>query len=558
MNRKSLFNAAAAAGLTLGAMALSAPGWSQQAAPGRGAAAPAPARAPAPPPAPPTGKAPIVRVSGGQVEGAFFTPAKDIAVYRGIPFAAAPTGDLRWRSPQPVKSWSGVRDGSTYSATCTAAEDCLFLNVYKPADARPGAKLPVMVWIHGGSFTGGSGSIYDGTPFARRGVVYVSINYRLGKSGWFAHPAITKNAPRGEATGNFGLQDKIAALRWVQANIGAFGGDKSNVTAFGESAGAISINYLMTVAPSHGLFHKVIDESGFGRIAARPLAGAESQGKTFFDGKNIIGDSAQTLAAMRAVPWADLQGGSAGVINDGVLVKENSDEAFEKGHEMKVPYLVGGNSNEYSLFANGSAPAADRLARITNQRDAALAAYDPTGARNAERIIAAMVSDQNINEPDRALSRAHVRNGQTVYRYFFSYLPPTTRATALGVNHGGEITYVFARNAANMDPQDLATSQAAIAYWTAFAKYGTPGQAGGPDWPKYDLTNEPVMEFGNNGPAVHNGLYNARLDWMTVPANRTQVAASNTQPGGAGRGGAAAPAAGAGRGGAGGAAGRGG
>ncbi len=544
MNRKTLFNAAAAASLTLGVLAFGVPGWSQPAAPGRGGgAAGGAARAPAPPPAPPTGKAPIVNVTGGQVQGAYFTADKDVAVYRGIPFAAAPVGDLRWRSPQPVKTWTGVRDGSVYGSTCTAAEDCLYLNVYMPAGTRPGAKLPVMVWIHGGSFTGGSGSIYDGTPYAKRGVVYVSINYRLGKSGWFAHPALTKNAPAGEAVGNYGLQDQIAALQWVQANIAAFGGDKTNVTAFGESAGAISINYLMIVAPTQGLFGKVIDESGFGRIAARALPGAEAQGKAFFDGKNITGDSADTVKAMRAVPWADLQGGSAGVINDGVLVKESTDAAFEAGHEMKVPYLVGGNSNEASLFAANSAPAADRLARITANRDAALAAYDPTGARNADKIIAEMVSDQNIEEPDRALARAHVRNGQTVYRYFYSYLPVTTRATALGVNHGGEITYVFARNAANMRPEDKAISDATIAYWTAFAKTGAPGQAGGPLWPKYDLTSEPVMEFGDAGPQIHNGLWNARLDWMAIPANRAQVSASNGQPG-AGRGGAATPAAG--------------
>ena len=162
------------------------------------------------------------KVAGGQVEGLLFD---DVAVYRGIPYAVPPVDDLRWRAPQPVPAWKDVREASAFGKSCTAPpagdEDCLYLNIYKPANAKAGAKLPVMFWIHGGGFTGGSGSQYDGTSFVKQGVVYVSINYRMGRAGWFAHPAITKNAPKGEAVDNFGLMDQIAALKWVQANIGA-------------------------------------------------------------------------------------------------------------------------------------------------------------------------------------------------------------------------------------------------------------------------------------------------------------------------------------------------
>src|SRR5689334_19344404 len=242
MVRKGQLAAAAVAMFTAALFAASTPVWSQP--PGGGGAG----RPPAAPAPVPTGKAAAVKVAGGEVAGLLFD---DVAVYRGIPYAAPPVDNLRWRAPQPVVAWKGVREASEFGKSCTAppagAEDCLYLNVYKPANAKAGAKLPVMFWIHGGGFTGGSGSQYDGSSFVKQGVVYVSINYRMGRAGWFAHPAITKNAPKGEAVDNFGLMDQIAALKWVQANIGAFGGDNKNVTVFGESAGGVSNMYLISV-----------------------------------------------------------------------------------------------------------------------------------------------------------------------------------------------------------------------------------------------------------------------------------------------------------------------
>lgn len=507
MSRKGWFAAAAVAALC----ALSAPTWSQ---------VPQGAGRPAAPPAPvPTGKAPAVKVSGGEVEGVLFD---DVAVYRGVPYAAAPVGDLRWRAPQPVTAWQGVRDGSAYGKSCTAppagAEDCLYLNVYKPAGAKAGDKLPVMFWIHGGGFTGGSGSQYDGTPFVKQGVVYVSINYRMGRAGFFAHPAIRKNAPKGEAVDNFGLMDQVQALKWVRDNIGAFGGDAKNVTVFGESAGAVSDNFLITLDAAQGLFQKMIAESGFGLSSAFDEKQSEKVGADYFATKGVTGDSADALAAMRKIPWEQLQDrtkvGETQPILDGKFIKRDTGTAFSEGREMKIPYLLGGNSNEASLW-----PTADAAARKA-KLDPMPAGYDSDGKGDAKRMINDMVTDLFISEPDREMARWHTKNGAPTFRYYFSYLSPARRTPeSLGVAHGGEIGYVFGRGMT--DPQDAAMSKAVQAYWVAFAKTGDPGAAGGVAWPKYDMKSESVMDFSSDGPVVRTHMNDARFDW--VRDNREKI-----------------------------------
>jgi para-nitrobenzyl esterase len=476
-------------------------------------------------PAPPDKPAPAVTVTGGQTAGGIYG---DLAIYRGIPFAAPPVGDLRWRAPQPVVPWQGVREGVNFGGTCAQSEDCLFVNVYKPAGAAPNAKLPVMVWIYGGAFTSGASNNYEGPNFAKKGIVYVSMNYRLGRAGWFSHPAITKNAPKDESVSNYGLQDQIAALQWVQKNVGAFGGDNSNVTVFGESAGGISVNYLMILPETKGLFQKAISESGFGRSDPAALARSEAAGAGFFSNLGISGDSADTLKAMRAVPFEQLAGGlglgAAGPIQDGKLVKMGTADAFTKGLESKVPYMLGGNSNEASLF-----PTQNPVARLENIKSTAggIGAYEAAGMGDPERTVNLMVTDQYIGEPDRLLARAHVKNGQTVYRYHFSYVTPAQRS-GLGLAHGGEIGFVFGRSLNT--PEDTVISTAANAYWAAFGKTGNPGTAGGPTWPKYDAKAEPVLEFGIDGIGVRNGFHNDRLDWME--AHREQVIASGAVGGG--------------------------
>ncbi|MDB5453106.1 MAG: carboxylesterase type [Caulobacteraceae bacterium] len=490
-----------------GLLTASSPSWSQPAAKSAAAAA-----------------APVVKVRQGQLNGA---QAGEVASYLGIPYAAPPVGDLRWRAPKAAANWSGARDATKPGATCFAAEDCLFLNVYKPASANAGAKLPVMVWIHGGSFTGGSGmngfgANHDGTEFAKKGVVTVTINYRLGRAGWFAHPALTREAGA-EPTANFGNMDQIAALKWVQANIAAFGGDPKNVTVFGESAGGISVSYLMLAPQARGLFAKAIQESGFGRSTPATLAVAEGYGKRVSDLNNIKGDGPDAAAALRKLPIIGPAGdkafppssGRSDVtrpypIIDGRLIKETVAEGFAKGHEAKVPYIAGGNSNEASLYR----PAANDLDAITDRREVLMAAFDPGRKGNKLQIINDLVTVQRITEPDRNLARKHTANGAPTWNYYFSYLTPAQRATSLGAGHVAEIKYVFNGPGQNTLPEDWATGASMNAYWAAFAKYGDPGAAGGPAWPKYDPSKEAVLEFSNEGPRVRAHLLKAQLDYV--------------------------------------------
>jgi para-nitrobenzyl esterase len=503
---KKILLAAGAAAFTLTFAAGAA--WSQAAAP-----LPPAIMKPGPVAAvkPPEGEAPVVAVTGGKTAGGIYG---DIAAYRGIPFAAPPVGDLRWRAPQPVKAWTDVRKGIEFGNGCGLGEDCLYLNVYKPANVKPGAKLPVMVWIYGGGFTAGSGDAYESQQFVKNGIIYVTLNYRLGRTGWYSSSAISKNAPKGETVGNYGLQDQIAALKWVQANIAKFGGDPKHVTAFGESAGGISINLLMAIPEAKGLFQQAISESGFARWQPRPLADSNAAGDAYFAEQGITGDGPDALAKMRALPFSAVGTpvvlGNAGPILDGKLVKQGIEEGFAKGLEAKIPYIVGGNSNEASLFPTQD-PAA-RLAKLKASSPGLATAYDSVGAGNINRELSAAVTDFYITEPDRAVARLHAKHGAPTYRYFVSYVTPAQRAAAFGLGHGGELGYVFGRANATATAEDMATSQAIIAYWSAFVKYGNPGAAGGVAWPKYDAT-DPALEISVNGPQARTDWLKARLDW---------------------------------------------
>ena len=409
-------------------------------------------------------------------------------------------------------------------SACTASEDCLYVNVFTPPDAKAGAKLPVMVWIYGGAFTGGSNALYDGTNFAKQGIVYVALNYRLGRAGWFAHPALTKEAGKGP-NANYGLMDQIAALKWVQQNIGAFGGDAKNVTIFGESAGAISVNYLMLAPEAKGLFQKAIAESGFGRLAAKPLKGpgsAEETGSNWTKSIGINGDDAAAAKAMRALSFEDLRKGplplgSVGPIADGHLITGTALQEFTQGKEAKVPYILGGNSDEASLTRSTTNVQA-RLTQAAND-NAFAAAFGPVAGDQGPRAVARVVTDELISEPDRALARIHSKVAPT-WVYHFSYTPMANRATAMGLPHGGEIGYVFNNpRGGSFDAQGATIAQAANAYWVAFAKTGNPDSAGGPNWPKWDNAEEPLMEFGPEGVAhVDTHFHKARLDWVEAHA----------------------------------------
>lgn len=467
-----------------------------------------------------------VKVAQGALHGVV---VGQVASFKGIPFAAPPVGDLRWRPPQPARPWSGVRDAIAYGPMCMQmravtpdvkqSEDCLTLNVWTPAGFKPGAKLPVMVWIHGGSFTGGSGSnaIYDGTHFAERGVVLVTVNYRLGRLGFFAHPALTAEQP-GAPLANYGMMDNLAALKWVQANIAAFGGDPANVTAFGESAGGILINDLMASPKAKGLFAKAISESGFGRIPGLPMAQAEKIGVDYAAGLGVTATGPEAMKALRALSADQLSkpAGQVTPILDGKILPEGPAVAFAAGRELKVPYIAGGNSWEASLFPNNTP-----LDRAGPLKDKLVAAYgSPADLKNVQWDLG---TEAAVIEPDRLLARLHVRNGQKAWVYYDSYIPASQRATVHGLGHGGELVYVFgnlpdkervigARTIPAATPDDRRISAAMTDYWAAFAKAGDPDSAGGPKWPTFDLQTEKTMEFGAGGPIVRPEFHKASLD----------------------------------------------
>jgi para-nitrobenzyl esterase len=390
-----------------------------------------------------------------------------------------------------------------------------------------------MVWIHGGSFTGGAGSIpfYDGTHFAERGVVLVTVNYRLGRLGFFAHPALTAETPNGPL-GNYGIMDNIAALKWVKANIAAFGGDPGNVTAFGESAGGILVNFLMTAPEARGLFQKAISQSGFGRSAGVPIRGGaartgEKVGLAYASSVGVAGDGPAAAKALRALSAEQLSvpaggigaPGQPGPMVDGVVIPEPPPQAFAEGHEAKVPYIAGGNSWEASLFPQTARDPETTLARLGPARSQVMAAYggDPAG------VAQDLTTETTVIEPDRHLARLHTRNGQKAWTYYFSYVPASQRGEVRGTAHGGEIPYVFSnlrdepiafggRTLPAATPEDRRIAEAATAYWVAFAKSSDPAAAGGAAWPAYTSANDAALEIGADGVKLRPAFHKTTLD----------------------------------------------
>jgi len=466
-----------------------------------------------------------VKVAQGELHGAV---VGSVASFKNIPFAAPPVGELRWRPPKAPASWTGVRDATALGPMCwqmrqvsgevKQSEDCLQLNVWTPANFKPGAKLPVMVFIHGGSFTGGSGTtpLYDGTHFAERGVVLVTVNYRLGRLGFFAHPALSAEQ-KGQPLANYGMMDNLAALKWVQANIAAFGGDPKNVTAFGESAGGILINDLMASPMAKGLFAKAISESGFGRIPGQPLETAEKIGVAYASGLGVSATGPDAMKALRALSPAELSkpAGQVTPILDGVVLPEGPAAAFAAGRELKVPYIAGGNSWEASLF-----PTNTPLDRAGPLRDKLIAGYGaPANLQNVQWDLS---TEAAVIEPDRLLARLHVKNGQKAWAYFDSYIPASQRSALHGLSHGGELMYVFgtlpdhdrvqgARTIPAATAEDHKISSALTNAWTNFAKATDPSTPAAP-WPTYSLTSDTVEEFGADGVHARPEFHKTTLD----------------------------------------------
>lgn len=480
-----------------------------------------------------------------------------VAMFKGIPFAAPPVGTLRWRPPQPIKDWQGIREATAPghdcmqlpapseaapSGTTTPNEDCLYLNVWAPARAAAKQLLPVMVWIYGGGFLNGGASpaVYDGSAFARRGVVFVSFNYRLGRFGFFAHPSLTEEDPKG-LLGNYGFMDQITALQWVQRNIAAFGGDPGNVTLFGESAGGSSVHTMMTSPMAHGLFSKAIVESGGGRDAAHPrpllardaTPGAPSPGETvglaFAQSKGITGSDAKALEALRALPPDALvdnlnivtrrTGHSTastypGPMHDGKIVTETAQAAYEAGRQMKIPVMIGANNNDLAYPQGNTVE--ELLAPFGTHQREARRLYDPEGKNDVHSVGLRVASDRAEVEPARFLARLLTRQGQRIYLYRFSYVAEVMRKEWPGATHASEVPFVFdtvaARYGESLAPEDSKMAEATIARWVAFAKTGRPEVKGGIAWPAFDPQHELMMNFTERGLVMESDPLKERLD----------------------------------------------
>jgi para-nitrobenzyl esterase len=464
-----------------------------------------------------TPQGPIVKTNDGAVlgtEGA-------VESFKGIPYAAPPMGPLRWRPPAAARPWTGVRDATRFGHDCmqtpyvistgqTISEDCLTVNVWRPA--RPAkAKRPVMVFIYGGAFIGGSGAypLYDPTKLARQGVVVVNLNYRVGIFGFLAHPGLTAESPN-HASGDYGLMDQIAALKWVKANIAAFGGDPDRVTVFGESAGACSIAFLMTSPLAKGLFQQAILEST--ALMPLPDLGAAEQG-----GARLSPDIA-ALRKMSARRLLTLNGafspkrrGAAGMnfptpTVDGYVLPLQPRQAFATGAILAVPTIIGHNADEGRMFnEEAQSLTVPAYQALVSQRFGALApdvlkAYPAADDAQAQKAMTAIIGDGEFTEGSRLIARSLAKVQPATFAYLFT---KSVGAAPLPPTHSEEMAYVFGTldkpsfiKHGPPDAADRALSRAMIAAWTRFAATGDPNGPGLPTWPRYDPATDPYLEFG--------------------------------------------------------------
>jgi para-nitrobenzyl esterase len=457
-----------------------------------------------------------VRLDTGLVSG-IAGSSPQMRIFKGIPFAAPPVGNLRWKSPQPAAKWSGVRKADQFSAVCMqnvpggnggdqVSEDCLYLNVWTPAKSAS-EKLPVMVWIYGGGFNVGSASQpeYDGEALAAKGAVVVSFNYRLGAMGFLAHPELTKESDR-NASGNYGLMDMIAALQWVQKNVAAFGGDPKKVTAFGESAGSIAIAYLMTSPHAKGLFHRAIGESSTFSAGMKSLKDAEQDGVKF---AATLG--AASLAEMRTRSAEEvLKAGRGNPILDGWLLPANPATVFAQGKNMDVSVLVGSNKDEGGSSAPTTAAKFTDASRnkFGDLADTFLKVYPAASDEQATASQYAAGADE-VNWNMRTWAELVAKSGKSRgYLYFFAQQPPASpnakggkfgpgaRGTAV---HTAEIPYVFQtlRGPRPYTDIDRKVADTMSTYWVNFAATGDPNGKGLPKWLALgESGNKSAMVFG--------------------------------------------------------------
>lgn len=474
---------------------------------------------------------PVVAIDTGKIEG---VTEAGVSAFKAIPFAAPPTGADRWRAPQPAAPWTGVRDASQYAHDCAqnpfpgdAAplgtkpdEDCLYANVWTPASAKPGAKLPVMVWIYGGGFVNGGASpaVYSGAAFARDGVIMVSFNYRLGRFGFFAHPALASEG----GGGNFAFMDQVAALKWVKRNVAAFGGDPGNVTVFGESAGGMSVHFLLTSPAARGLYQKAIVESGAGRDGAigKPtptLAEAAAIGKSFTDAIGVSGDAAalRALSADRIVNGLSMMTmtapGYSGAMIDNKTLWETPFAVESSDRAARVPVIVGANSADGFGFA---LPKSAQFAAFGAKAGQAAALYDPDGTRAPLDLATHLFADKVMVEPARAVARILSRH-QPIWLYRFDYVATSMRGEWKGAPHATEIPYVMdtvkARYGEALTVEDQKIASLTHVYWVNFAKTGKPDAPAA--WPTYAPAADKVHRIGGAGAEQADDL-KPRLDFM--------------------------------------------
>ena len=496
-----------------------------------------------------------VTVTGGQMHGAVSEHDLDVMAFKGIPFAAPPVGGLRWRPPEPVVAWDGVRDATVPGAVCMQggaqeqSEDCLFLNVWAPRESTE--PRPVMVWIHGGGFVVGAGSdpLTDGTRLASRGTVVVTLNYRLGPFGFLAHPALSAESDH-DASGNYGLLDMVAVLEWVRDNAATFGGAPGRVTIVGESAGAGAVMSLMLMPQSRGLFHRAIAESsfitGWDRRLRASFGGApsaEAQGSAVGEALGATGDDA--LSTLRTATAAEVFAAvnAAGLVGlgwapnvDGWVIPDDPVMMFADGRQHQVPLITGINGNEGSLL-NGQIPMDDVAAFEAHVRssypsvaDQAIEHYAVTSPEEAKAGLDHLFHDMWIAGPVRTLSSHHADTSARVWLYHFSLVPPTDMGATLGSHHAAEITYVFGNlidrggepgdsraspmTVGEWTAADRRVSAAMMDYWTQFAATGDPNRDGLAAWPALDaadqhLTFGDTLEVGTGLHAAGVELYSA-------------------------------------------------
>ena len=530
----------------------------------------------------------VVRVDSGQLQG---VEADGVISFKGVPFAAPPVGELRWRPPQPTPKWTGVRQATEFGRNCMQgrggpppgagaragaaaaqgappapapapppvaapaaqgpSEDCLYLNVWRPADLAA-RNLPVMVWIYGGGFVGGSSSspMTSGVPFAKQGVVLVAMNYRVGRFGFFAFPALSSERPN-ENKGNYAYMDQLAALQWVKRNIAAFGGNPNNVTIFGFSAGGVSVHSMLASPQARGLFHKAIVHSGGSRdsvLTARPMradgvdpnypVSAETIGINFAKSMGIEGTDQAALAKLRGLsaddvlrgaspqPGANVPSYETTPILDGKLITETAETSYKARRQPRVPLMLGSNSADTAGNRIKARTKEEFFARYGQWSADAKAAYDPDGTNDLATMVSRANDDFGQAEPARFAASAFTASGSPAYLYRFSYVATAMRERMrAGTPHGGEIPFVFGTLGAGPGPgpasppssEDVAVSRMTQGYWVNFAKTGDPNGAGLPAWPRHDPSKDVIFEFRPDGAAGAGAdARKARLDVMQL------------------------------------------